>query len=743
MSGAVSDTADEDDANFSVDLLTGASDVDASDTLSVTGLSVTGGDATGITLNGNSLDVDTSAYQYLADGESEVVTYSYTVSDGNGGSVAQTATVTITGTNDAPVVAAPLTSSASEGSATFNLDLLTGASDVESQSLSIANASYMVDGVSVGSIPDGMTLSGSTLTVVPTSSAFDYLNVGETLEVTVTYDVVDSQGGITPQTATVTIIGTNDTPAITPGTVNVAEDASISGNLVGTFVDLVDDTSGATFTLIGSAPDGFTLDANGNYEMDASVAAYQDLAAGETRTVTVLYTVTDEFGASSSSVLNVAVTGVNDAPVIDEGNSDLAVSGDEDNPITGSIAASDVDGDSLTYTLLTGGEPVNGTVTFDGSGGYTYTPDADFNGSDSFTVEVSDGNGGTDTVTVNVTVNEVVDVITGTNNPETLTGTSGSDRIVGLGGADTLIGLTGDDILIGGTGADILNGGAGIDTVGFGGSATAVRVDIRSTGGGLGGDAHGDTYLSIENIFGSLHNDTLIGNSGDNGISANGGNDLLFGLDGNDYLNGMDGNDTLIGGTGADRLIGGNGDDTASYFQATSGVTVNLATGGTGGEAAGDTYVSIERIIGSNHADDLTGDGAQNTISGGAGDDRIDGAGGRDTLVGNAGADTFVFSSAAESAAGFANRDTVSDFVDGQDLLDFTAIDANTGTGADDAFNFIGTSTFSGTAGELRYFTNTTFNLTLVQGDINGDGVADVEVVLTGIHTLSSDDFLL
>ena len=453
--------------------------------------------------------------------------------------------------------------------------------------------------------------------------------------------------------------------------------------------------------------------------------------------------VSDGNGGTDTVTVSVTVDPVNDAPVIDEGNSDLAVSGDEDTAITGSIAASDVDGDSLTYTLLTGGEPVNGTVTFDGSGGYTYTPDADFNGSDSFTVEVSDGNGGTDTVTVNVTVNEVVDVITGTNNPETLTGTSGSDRIVGLGGADTLIGLTGDDILIGGTGADILNGGAGIDTVGFGGSATAVRVDIRSTGGGLGGDAHGDTYLSIENIFGSLHNDTLIGNSGDNGISANGGNDLLFGLDGNDYLNGMDGNDTLIGGTGADRLIGGNGDDTASYFQATSGVTVNLATGGTGGEAAGDTYVSIERIIGSNHADDLTGDGAQNTISGGAGDDRIDGAGGRDTLVGNAGADTFVFSSAAESAAGFANRDTVSDFVDGQDLLDFTAIDANTGTGADDAFNFIGTSTFSGTAGELRYFTNTTFNLTLVQGDINGDGVADVEVVLTGIHTLSSDDFLL
>ncbi|WP_299930809.1 Ig-like domain-containing protein, partial [uncultured Pelagimonas sp.] len=65
---------------------------------------------------------------------------------------------------------------------------------------------------------------------------------------------------------------------------------------------------------------------------------------------------------------------VNDAPEIDEGVSDLAPAGDEDMDITGAIVASDVEGDTLSYALAAGGDPANGTVVFDGMGGYTYTP---------------------------------------------------------------------------------------------------------------------------------------------------------------------------------------------------------------------------------------------------------------------------------------------------------------------------------------------------------------------------------
>lgn len=103
----VSALASEEDAPFSVDLLTGSSDVDAGDTLSVAGLTLVSGDATGVSLNGDMLDVDPSAYAALEDGMSEVIVYSYEVADDNGGSVAQTATITITGVSSEPDTQAP------------------------------------------------------------------------------------------------------------------------------------------------------------------------------------------------------------------------------------------------------------------------------------------------------------------------------------------------------------------------------------------------------------------------------------------------------------------------------------------------------------------------------------------------------------------------------------------------------------------------------------------------------------
>ena len=95
-------TETEDDADFSLDLLDGASDIDTSDTLNVSNLTLDSGDDAGITINGNNLDISPSAYNSLAAGESEVIEYSYDIIDGNGGVVAQTATITINGVNDAP-----------------------------------------------------------------------------------------------------------------------------------------------------------------------------------------------------------------------------------------------------------------------------------------------------------------------------------------------------------------------------------------------------------------------------------------------------------------------------------------------------------------------------------------------------------------------------------------------------------------------------------------------------------------
>ncbi|MFA1668174.1 retention module-containing protein, partial [Chromobacterium piscinae] len=102
-------------------------------------------------------------------------------------------------------------------------------------------------------------------------------------------------------------------------------------------------------------------------------------------------------------------TAANGAPL----GSDMNVTTDEDTPVSGTLTASDPNGDPLTF--VKGSDPQHGTVTVNPNGTWTYTPAQDYNGGDKFTVTVSDGRGGTATVTVNIGVNPVNDpaVITG------------------------------------------------------------------------------------------------------------------------------------------------------------------------------------------------------------------------------------------------------------------------------------------------------------------------------------------
>ena len=85
--------------------------------------------------------------------------------------------------------------------------------------------------------------------------------------------------------------------------------------------------------------------------------------------------------------------------------------------------------------------------------------------------------------------------------------------------------------------------------------------------------------------------------------------DLFDGLAGDDTMNGLEGDDTFLGDAGADAHFGGTGTDTVDYSAATSRVIVNLFTGvGAKGDAKGDSYDSIETIIGSDYGDRLLGD---------------------------------------------------------------------------------------------------------------------------------------
>ncbi|HEX8450119.1 MAG TPA: calcium-binding protein [Allosphingosinicella sp.] len=132
---------------------------------------------------------------------------------------------------------------------------------------------------------------------------------------------------------------------------------------------------------------------------------------------------------------------------------------------------------------------------------------------------------------------------------------------------------------------------------------------------------------------------------------------------------------------------------------------------------------------------------AGDTLKGGAQSDYIHGYLGADEMTGGGGADTYRYDSAAESNA--ASLDHIRDFTPGNDRLDLTAVDADSIAAGNQAFTWIGSSAFSGTAGELRAFQQG--SEWIVEGDVDGDGVGDLVIALTlqGSTPLGAGDFLL
>jgi Ca2+-binding RTX toxin-like protein len=258
--------------------------------------------------------------------------------------------------------------------------------------------------------------------------------------------------------------------------------------------------------------------------------------------------------------------------------------------------------------------------------------------------------------------------IFGTNASEYIPGTGVSDTIWGYGGDDTIDALGGNDLIIGGNGADDINGHAGSDTSSYQDSTAAVFVSLV-TGTGSGGYAQGDTLENIENLYGSAHNDTLIGDDAANILSGLSGNDTLKGGGGADTLYGDSGTDYLVGGAGADQLNGGSGTDTASYYD--SGAGVNVWLGGdtaSGGDAQGDELNQIENLTGSVHADNLWGSDGVNVLNGNDGADTLKGWGGNDTLNGGDGADSLLGMDGFDTLNGGNGSDTL-DGGDGADTM--------------------------------------------------------------------------
>jgi Ca2+-binding RTX toxin-like protein len=267
-------------------------------------------------------------------------------------------------------------------------------------------------------------------------------------------------------------------------------------------------------------------------------------------------------------------------------------------------------------------------------------------------------------------------------------------------------------------------GGGGIsDALRVEGSPGANRIVVNTGIGGFDGSGWSFSNWQPHDrviVQGSGFIETLIGTAR---------NDTISGGAGSDTIAGGAGRDVIEGGAGADHLDGGAGSDWLSYRHSTAAVSIDLSLGrALGGDATGDRIAGFENIRGGDGGDTLIGSAAANRIAGGAG---------ADTLTGKGGADRFIFTSLTDAAG-----DRITDFshADG-DRIDLSRIDANIlSPRLDNDFRFIGTAPFE-RAGDLHVVKG--FAITLIEGDVNGDGLADFSITLSGNLTLAAGDFIL
>jgi Ca2+-binding RTX toxin-like protein len=290
-------------------------------------------------------------------------------------------------------------------------------------------------------------------------------------------------------------------------------------------------------------------------------------------------------------------------------------------------------------------------------------------------------------------------------------------------------------------------------------------------------------------VFGTAADDTLLGGGGwddirggdgNDSIIAGNGTDRLIGGPGDDTLDGGNGPDYLYGGTGQDLFIGGAGNDTyylghdagetiidtEGFDEIVASTSVNL------NDYAGIESVTIEHggygrwVTGTDEGNALDMRSQGGVLDGRGGDDGLYSAYGASTIfIGGAGADYMVSQyggnwdafggadagtdrfdlyAASDSPVG-PGHDTIDGFLG--DIIFLGRIDANPYINGNQAFTFIGDSEFTGTPGQVHVLTfdneGVANDYKLVQGDIDGDGVADFEIELLYLCPVSAENFIL
>ncbi|WP_374326246.1 tandem-95 repeat protein [Azonexus sp.] len=357
----------DEDQPLALDLLAGVVDVDG-DLLSVT---IKQGP-----LHGQLIAGTNGQYTYTPDANwngSERIDYE--VSDGTV-SVSASVLITVKPVNDAPVAADQAVAMDEDGQA--QIDVLTGAQDVDGDTLSVR----LVAGPTHGRVELG---ADGSFVYHP---AADYHG-----DDSFTYALNDGQADSNIATVRISIAAVNDAPAVAPRTLTLDEDSQLVIDLLADATDVDGDVLSASIT---------AMPKHGSLTQNADGTWTYVPAADWNGTDAIEYEVSDG-QVSTSARLELKVKPVNDAPVITPIATTLLEDGSVVIDLLG--AASDVDGDALTVTA---GTPGHGSLVQNADGTWTYRPAADYAGDDSFDWRVSDGTASTQGV-VRLTITAVND----------------------------------------------------------------------------------------------------------------------------------------------------------------------------------------------------------------------------------------------------------------------------------------------------------------------------------------------
>ena len=370
------DVSLNEDASAVIDVLANDTDLDG-DNLTVTEVTQPANGT--VVINADGTVTYTPDANYYGDDS-----FTYTISDGQGGTDTATVSLTVNPENDAPV-AADDTAIINEDTAAV-IDVLANDTDLDGDTLSLDSVTQPEHGL-VTINADG------TVTYTPDA---DYTGSDS-----FTYTISDGAGDTDTATVSLTVNPENDAPVATDDAVTLNEDAAAVIDVLANDTDLdggplsVDSITQPEHGLVAINEDGTVT-----YTPDADFNG----------TDSFTYTVSDGAGGFDTATVSLTVDPANDAPVA----VDDTVSGTEDtplviNPETLLANDTDVDGDTLEITAVD--SPVGGSVEII-DGNVVFTPDANYSGPASFDYTVTDASGATSTATTPVNIEAVADAPT-------------------------------------------------------------------------------------------------------------------------------------------------------------------------------------------------------------------------------------------------------------------------------------------------------------------------------------------